>query len=500
MGESLSKFVRDYCDPVATNVRALVGRKRRRDEIDDQESDSDLFLEKTLHTPKKKKLISTAQYIYRALFKEGNNSDVTVVALGKPWRLHKVYLCQSPYFASMFSGAWKEATEDIVHIKVVDPNINLDSLYTVLGSLYLDEITLEPIEVVSTLATATLFQLEGIIEQCAEIMIETVNAETAVKYYEAGCEYGVQRVKDAAFKWLLVNLLSLFPDHPKRLHDISVELMEKLVSCPELFVMQTEFSLYVLLRIWVYMQLHPDKDPSNRESASEAHQFFQNREGELPFLNTRDGKNFAGPFRALRFQHLVNHHLDIDMLKSDNIVPMEWLAPKVSRQWYHMLRVDQGLDRGPNGVGNDEFCNDCVRCGRTLQTAGEHVWRWTGFNMGLDLIWSCNTRNLRVKRNNRTEHEVMLSMQSKRHIVCRVTLASLNEQRQIKHSQSSGLISLTLFKNQEEILLVLDKDLTYPLLLSVNLLFNTAIVRPPNEDPTSVCSLTSSSQNVNQET
>lgn len=53
----------------------------------------------------------------------------------------------------------------------------LTALCTVLGSLYLDEITLEPIEVVPTLATATLFQLEGIIDQCTEIMIETVNAE-----------------------------------------------------------------------------------------------------------------------------------------------------------------------------------------------------------------------------------------------------------------------------------------------------------------------------------
>ena len=54
MGESVSKFL-DYCDPhtVASNVRAFVGRKRRRDEIDDQDSDSESFLEKTLHTPKK---------------------------------------------------------------------------------------------------------------------------------------------------------------------------------------------------------------------------------------------------------------------------------------------------------------------------------------------------------------------------------------------------------------------------------------------------------------
>ena len=61
-------------------------------------------------------------------------------------------------------------------------NALLAALYTVLGSLYLDEITLEPIEVVPTLATATLFQLEGIIDQCAEIMIETVNAEVCILY------------------------------------------------------------------------------------------------------------------------------------------------------------------------------------------------------------------------------------------------------------------------------------------------------------------------------
>jgi hypothetical protein len=55
MGESVSKFLTDYFNPhtVATNVRALVGRKRRREESDDQDNDSDYILEKTLHTPKK---------------------------------------------------------------------------------------------------------------------------------------------------------------------------------------------------------------------------------------------------------------------------------------------------------------------------------------------------------------------------------------------------------------------------------------------------------------
>jgi BTB/POZ domain-containing protein 13 len=57
--------------------------------------------------------------------------------------------------------------------------------------------------------------------------------------------------------------------------------MEKLVSNPDLFVMQTEFSIYVLLRFWLFLQLHPERDSSSRESILEAQQYFQNRKGEM---------------------------------------------------------------------------------------------------------------------------------------------------------------------------------------------------------------------------
>lgn len=50
---------------------------------------------------------------------------------------------------------------------------------TVFGSLYLDEVVIEPKVVISVLATATLFQLDELINRCAEVMIETVNAEVS---------------------------------------------------------------------------------------------------------------------------------------------------------------------------------------------------------------------------------------------------------------------------------------------------------------------------------
>lgn len=104
-------------------------------------------------------------------------------ALGKVWRLHKVYLSQSPYFASMFNGSWREADEDYVHIEIIDPKITIESLYSVFGSLYMDEVSLEPREIVSILATATLFQLDSLIDRCAEVMIETTNAEVGSNWF-----------------------------------------------------------------------------------------------------------------------------------------------------------------------------------------------------------------------------------------------------------------------------------------------------------------------------
>lgn len=70
-----------------------------------------------------RKKLTTAQYIYQALFKEEKSSDITVSARGKLWRLHKVYLSQSPYFASMFGGNWRETHKDFIDIDVVDPRI-----------------------------------------------------------------------------------------------------------------------------------------------------------------------------------------------------------------------------------------------------------------------------------------------------------------------------------------------------------------------------------------
>lgn len=90
----------------------------------------------------------------------------------------------------------------------------------VLGSLYQDEVAIEPAGIVGVLAAATLFQLDGLIDQCLSVMAETISPLTAVSYYEAASQYGLQRIKQVTTKWFLVNLMTYYPTHTKRLRQI----------------------------------------------------------------------------------------------------------------------------------------------------------------------------------------------------------------------------------------------------------------------------------------
>jgi len=51
-----------------------------------------------------------------------------------------------------------------------------------------------------------------------------------------------------------------------------------------------------------------------------------------------------------------------------------------------------------------------------------------------------------------------------------ITIASLNDQRQAKHTQTTDIQCVSLEKNQETPLIFMDQELSYPLYISVNLL------------------------------
>ena len=111
------------------------------------------------------------------------------------------------------------------------------------------------------------------------------------------------------------------------------------------------------------------------------------------------------------------------------------------------------------------------------------MWRWTGFNMGLDLIITFDNWNLSVKRSlhssGSTEHEALLSNHARRHFNYKVSVVSLNDQKQVVYEATSGIKNVSLGRNGKADLLKIDpKKAKFPLLLS----FNFAVTTPLSQD------------------
>uniref|UniRef100_A0A8C4MJN4 BTB domain-containing protein n=1 Tax=Equus asinus TaxID=9793 RepID=A0A8C4MJN4_EQUAS len=123
-------------------------------ETDEDEEEGD-EQQRLLNTPRRKKLKSTSKYIYQTLFLNGENSDIKICALGEEWSLHKIYLCQSGYFSSMFSGSWKESSMNIIELEIPDQSIDIEALQVAFGSLYQDDVLIKPSRVIAILAAAS---------------------------------------------------------------------------------------------------------------------------------------------------------------------------------------------------------------------------------------------------------------------------------------------------------------------------------------------------------
>ncbi|XP_039277353.1 protein germ cell-less [Nilaparvata lugens] len=470
MGGTFSRL--NYSDRIK-NYLSSNRKKRKLEECDDEE-----FFGQYMN-PKKRKMVCTAKYIYKALFLDGQEYDIIVDVLDKEWKLHKIYLQQSPYFASMFSGSWNETNKSYVKIEVPDPNVTLEALTVLFGSLYpSDEVTLEPCNIVAVLAAATLFQCEGLIDQCADVMLQTISPLTAVNYYNAACQYNLTEVKQKTLKFFNINLINYFQEHADRLRHIGEDLMAELVNSKDLCVVQMEFSLYLMLRHWMFLRLHPDTVSSNPDRPDHSYEenYFKERSLDEPeFLLTEEGNQFVRIFRGLRLEHVIIHVEDFNNIIEDRIIPHTWLYPTLVSLWHQVLHNENMTESDSLDVAEDVFYAKCMRLGRVVVSKEPAIsWRWNGFMMGLNLVWCLTPQYLSVKRH---RQQVMPNTFA-RNLVCRITVISQDQQKQVTAEQCSGIVKFSLVRFEEVQVMDLTKDLTYPITISISLLIST-----PNSKP-----------------
>ncbi|XP_074784708.1 germ cell-less protein-like 1 isoform X2 [Athene noctua] len=462
-------------DGAAADGGGRGGKRKRGGAEGPGDSDSDGEAEREerlLNTPRRKKLKSTSKYIYQTLFLNGENSDIKICALGEEWNLHKIYLCQSGYFSSMFSGSWKESSMNIIELEIPDQNIDIEALQVAFGSLYRDDVLIKPSRVVALLAAACMLQLDGLIQQCGETMKETINAKTVCGYYNSAGTYGLDSVKKKCLEWLLNNLMT--HQSVELFKELSINLMKQLISSSNLFVMQVEMDVYTALK-----KLVPSWNGSLKQLLTEADAWFAKRrkdfEDDIAFLESEQGNVFLSVFTHLRLQYIISDLASARIIERDSLIPSEWLSSVYKQQWFAMLRAEQDNDIGPQEINKEELEGNSMRCGRKLAKDGDYCWRWTGFNFGFDLLVTYTNRYIIFKRNTLNQPcSGSVSLQPRRNIAFRLRLASFDSSGKIICSRTTGYQILTLEKDQEQVVMNLDsRFLIFPLYICCNFLYTS---------------------------
>ncbi|XP_076451859.1 germ cell-less protein-like 1 [Babylonia areolata] len=451
-----------------------VKRPHENTEAENETSSSDQSDSSSeLHTPKRKRFQSTAQYIVKKLFEEGTDSDVTIQALGKSWHLHKIYLSQCKYFDSMFSGQWLESEQPDIVIEITDENIDAEALRIAFKSLYTDNIFVKPIQVVGVLAAATFLQLEPLIEHCRIVMKGCITCKTVCSFLAASSCYALLDVKDLCMSWLLRCLM--VPKNAFMLSEITEELLVSLLDNRDLWIMQVEVDVYCLLKKWVFTQLNPSWSGRSEQLFKEASDFFKQwaENNGCCFLGTEEGRRFIHMFEKVRWMYIINDTSCIQSLKDDQIVPYDWLNPLFKFCWNHHLKVEQGKDIGPREVSEEDFYKWSMRCGRILTHEQEYHWRWLGYTYGLDLLFTLRNKMLTISRNCGLSQRFSgsLSQQETRHVMLRVKVAEVKK-KEVCVVASTGVKTISLLTDDAESLLLTLSPLTkFPLQVTMQLLY-----------------------------
>lgn len=440
--------------------------------------DPEEYLQQEATTSQSKKVKVTSDYAYNTLFLNGEtSSDIKIRALGRMWCLHKRYLCQSGYFATLFRNSCDDSDNDTIDLEIKDHNIDVESLNFVLGSLYRNEYDLmEPLRIPRVLATACLLQVEDLIEECEETMKEAVNVQTVCGYYATAEAYGLESLQTECFNWLLHNLMT----HPsvELYKELSIDLMNLLISSANLLVIQKEIDVYTTLKEWMFLRLNPTWKGSIKELLGHANNWFSSHKeciSSIAFLETRRGMPFQSVFKNLRFQHIVCDLASTRVIEQDTLIPSEWLLQAYKQQWFTLLRARQNREIGPRYTNETELGQYSMRCGKMVVKNGTFSWKWSGFNFGFPLHIIFTSDYIIFKQNTFTQsHTGSVCPRSLRNIAFRLTLVYFDSSGNISFSKTTGYKTLTFENDEEHLVMKLDrKALSFPLYIFCNFLFTS---------------------------
>ena len=121
------------------------------------------------------------EHLYLRGYLNGVCSDISIIAFGKAYALHRIILDRSPFFSSLFAGPWKDADIPVLDLDFSDPNITQTAFEIALQRLYGHVIQPEDDQIANLLATGAYLDLQDLVEECLVTLLRTLNSQNVAK-------------------------------------------------------------------------------------------------------------------------------------------------------------------------------------------------------------------------------------------------------------------------------------------------------------------------------
>lgn len=102
------------------------------------------------------------------------------------------------------------------------------------------------------------------------------------------------------------------------------------------FVVKDEYTLYCIVKEWTIENL------TNREDYN--YSGFNQQPNSTSFLSTADGEPYVNLFKKIRLSSAMLDKKNLDALKNDNIIPLEWIEEAGAVALSQMMTVSTGCD------------------------------------------------------------------------------------------------------------------------------------------------------------
>jgi hypothetical protein len=125
--------------------------------------------------------ISLPDHLYTRGFIEGRHSDITVIAFGHRYNLHRLILDRAPFFTSALSEPWIESKsrEVRLHPEEIDVSITQAAFELAIKKLYGCDISKEcDVEAIGLFATGCWLEMQDLIDSSIESILRQMSPDT----------------------------------------------------------------------------------------------------------------------------------------------------------------------------------------------------------------------------------------------------------------------------------------------------------------------------------